>query len=1111
MMVVTNFLSNVLNVRAGERRRLVVLYLMLFTFSTGITWGGSIAEASFMNQPGLGLRALPLIIIADALVSVAAIMIYTAFVDRIPNDRLLIGLLVGFAISIGAGRVLLGVQQPILAYTLLFVAYRASDSIFLLHWWTYVNEFYDIRAFKRLAPVILSAKTLGIMAAGVTLPLLNHFFAAPAIIVFSIVAQLVIIALCYAMPLLVKGAETVQRRTRRAAPREPFIQNIREGYRYVQKSTYLRWFAIASLALGIGAALFQSLSSQVMQATYPDATSYANFLGVMNTVGGLLTFPLQLFLMNRIINRIGVGNGMMLYPISMGVSSAALLLLPPMMFNAALGVLNRSVFRLAFRAPIMGLVYNVVPLKVRGRARAFVSGLVEPVGAVSGSLFLLLIATLNLQSLVGVALTGCVLVYIISTLATRQLYSTTLVETLQDEAYSAALDEYPVLTADPALARTLIARLPQSETPDAAFFNTRLLLEVEPGEGIPAIEQAITACAGDTDKQLAILNAMIAAQVPASDVYLTFIAHADERLRLAAVEGLEPITRLTPTEYGLIYHRLTAEPLPLLQARMIPIVMRSKTFAHTKTAHELLRGFLHHQDSEQVILGLSVAKDIQDSRYLPQIVDLLDSADDAVRLGAVTVLEAFTRRGVDSGLTINQLDDLQQDPVERIREIALTILQYTHDPESYDLILNGFRDPSPAVQKSAVQVLVKIGKDAVPALLEVLSSEHGEGDANARKLAAAALYQIQPRRYQQQVEAQIEVQLHEIHINQRQQRALSSLQYSQGARILSITLQEQNQYYIDNVFYLLGAVGGTQSATIREALESDSATMRSEAVEALEGLVSPDTAQLISALFDPTTLASFITTFDRRLNLDGALSPADALRQLIADPDDSWLRAGAVFALADVRSIFTPSEREALLRTALNDPYADVRQAARAAQRRLNGDSASSGSANTQHPNGTQEQQMISLIERIMFLKQVAIFQSIPLEPLKAIAAVCEPEFFPADSVIFSQGEESGGLYVVTSGQVAIEVKSHPHNSSPPAVQQIRLATLGVNAYFGEMSLFNNRPRSATALALQDTDLLKLSRVSFIRLVRQFPDMSLTLLDVLSQRLIEVNEQLAEK
>src|SRR5690606_34612176 len=117
---------------------------------------------------------------------------------------------------------------------------------------------------------------------------------------------------------------------------------------------------------------------------------------------------------------------------------------------------------------------------------------------------------------------------------------------------------------------------------------------------------------------------------------------------------------------------------------------------------------------------------------------------------------------------------------------------------------------------------------------------------------------------------------------------------------------------------------------------------------------------------------------------------------------------------------------------------------------------------------------MLSQIERIMFLKQVSIFQSIPLEQLKAIATVCEPEAFPAKTLIFKQGEASSGLYIVTAGQVAIQVQRH-------RTEVIHLATLEVNAYFGEMSLFNNRPRSAAAVALQATEVLKLSRTSFIR------------------------------
>ena len=73
----------------------------------------------------------------------------------------------------------------------------------------------------------------------------------------------------------------------------------------------------------------------------------------------------------------------------------------------------------------------------------------------------------------------------------------------------------------------------------------------------------------------------------------------------------------------------------------------------------------------------------------------------------------------------------------------------------------------------------------------------------------------------------------------------------------------------------------------------------------------------------------------------------------------------------------------------------------------------------------------------------------------------------------------------------------------------MRLATLESHASFGEMNMFDDSPRSASAVAVDDSLLLKLRAAPFLALIRQQPDLSLELIKVLSQRIREANDQVA--
>ncbi len=146
---------------------------------------------------------------------------------------------------------------------------------------------------------------------------------------------------------------------------------------------------------------------------------------------------------------------------------------------------------------------------------------------------------------------------------------------------------------------------------------------------------------------------------------------------------------------------------------------------------------------------------------------------------------------------------------------------------------------------------------------------------------------------------------------------------------------------------------------------------------------------------------------------------------------------------------------------------------------------------------------MLSTIERMLLLKDVPFFKGMTVEQLQTLAGVCAEESFSPEATIYREGERGGALYVIVSGQVALERQAERKGSTT------RLATVAAHSSFGEESLFDAAPRDSGAVAVNDTLLLRLSRDPLIALARQNPELSLQLIDVLSQRLREANDQIA--
>jgi CRP/FNR family cyclic AMP-dependent transcriptional regulator len=111
-----------------------------------------------------------------------------------------------------------------------------------------------------------------------------------------------------------------------------------------------------------------------------------------------------------------------------------------------------------------------------------------------------------------------------------------------------------------------------------------------------------------------------------------------------------------------------------------------------------------------------------------------------------------------------------------------------------------------------------------------------------------------------------------------------------------------------------------------------------------------------------------------------------------------------------------------------------------------------------------------------------------------------ELQSFADGEVIFSEGDTSSEMYVIRTGRVDIskQVGGHP----------IGLATLDRGAFFGEMSLLEGLPRSATARASGATQLLVLRPGSLLLQIRRDPTFAFELLQQLSGRIRELNEKL---
>ena len=105
-----------------------------------------------------------------------------------------------------------------------------------------------------------------------------------------------------------------------------------------------------------------------------------------------------------------------------------------------------------------------------------------------------------------------------------------------------------------------------------------------------------------------------------------------------------------------------------------------------------------------------------------------------------------------------------------------------------------------------------------------------------------------------------------------------------------------------------------------------------------------------------------------------------------------------------------------------------------------------------------------------------------------------DAQSFKAGSIIFREGDEARELFVIKSGQVRIQIGNRT------------VTELAADSICGEMALIDNEPRSATAVAVTDVELVAVSEKQFLFLVGQTPYFALKVMRVLAQRLRMTNK-----
>lgn len=372
-------LVTVFNIRPGEGLPTVLLLLHSFFIGVTLVYMETAAYALFLS--GWSIEQLPLVYIASALVTAVIGVVYSRLEARLSFVHLLVTtvtLLVAAALAFHLALAFLPEGSPAARYAVLclLVWYAVTDVLIVLEFWGLTGRLLTVRQGKRLYGLIGSGQIAAYVVGGFSVSFFVGLIGTVHLLFFGTFG----LAACLGILVYIlrKFPERV------AAAEEDDEKDGGHAPRHLSRSRYFRLIlGVAAISL-FGFYMVDFLYYNQLDLNYPDPARLAGFLGTFIGAVGIVNLFSNLFLHSRLIERYGLGLGLLAVPVltilGLGAALGAKLGGSAALFFWFI-VLTKGadeISRAAIEEPSFRILYQPFPKALRMRAQTLNETIVEP-------------------------------------------------------------------------------------------------------------------------------------------------------------------------------------------------------------------------------------------------------------------------------------------------------------------------------------------------------------------------------------------------------------------------------------------------------------------------------------------------------------------------------------------------------------------------------------------------------------------------------------------------------------------------------------------------------------------------------------------------------------
>jgi AAA family ATP:ADP antiporter len=382
-----NRITQLLSLRPGEARLVLLLGFLLTGNSAALAVSNVVSVSGFLSE--VGVNELLIVWIIDMLLVGLATGLQSLIVDRFQRVNLLRWMSFSFALIYVVLRMMFVFHVPgWINYSVLFLLTEQQWLFFPLIFWILANDIFELAQAKRLFPVIASGsfggQILGLGIAAAAPDFLNRMHVSSAELLSMNVLIYLILYVIISEGL--RGIHIVQRPRQQETVREALT----EGWGFVREVPSFRYLmsamVIASVAFTIVEFHFLAIIST--DTSFSDAGSFQTFYSLYNLGVTLAAIVIQTMLSSRLINKIGLKNVFVVFPMILLGGISWILFFPTSLITVVGGLAFPRLSKSTIDEPARKSFQALVPPERRGRVSMFMDSYLFAAGAIIGSLIL---------------------------------------------------------------------------------------------------------------------------------------------------------------------------------------------------------------------------------------------------------------------------------------------------------------------------------------------------------------------------------------------------------------------------------------------------------------------------------------------------------------------------------------------------------------------------------------------------------------------------------------------------------------------------------------------------------------------------------------------------